>query len=69
VLTKAGASRSPRVVSWWLHLDHLEALYADKERMDLEVGSCYPRCLTSAHKSQYDLVAATGSFECIGELR
>jgi hypothetical protein len=39
-----------RVVSCWLHLHHLETVYADREKMNLEVGGYYQRCLTAAHK-------------------
>jgi hypothetical protein len=39
-----------RVVACWLHLHHLEQVYAQKESMALEVGTYYQRSITSAHK-------------------
>jgi hypothetical protein len=39
-----------RIVACWLHLHHLEMIYAGKESMSLELGSYYQRSLTSAQK-------------------
>jgi hypothetical protein len=39
-----------RVVTCWLHLHHLEMIYAQKESMTLELGSYYQRCISSAQK-------------------
>jgi hypothetical protein len=39
-----------RVVACWLHLHHLEAIYADTDSMSLELGAYYQRCITAAHK-------------------
>jgi hypothetical protein len=39
-----------RIVACWLHLYHLEQLYAQKDSMGLEVGSYYQRSMTSAQK-------------------
>jgi hypothetical protein len=39
-----------RVVTCWLHLHHLEAVYAGKESMTLELGSYYQRSISSAQK-------------------
>jgi hypothetical protein len=39
-----------RVVSCWLHLHHLEMIYAQKESMDLELGAYYQRSLSAAQK-------------------
>lgn len=38
------------VVACWLHLHHLETIYAGKESMSLELGSYYQRSITSAQK-------------------
>jgi hypothetical protein len=37
-----------RVVTCWLHLHHLEAIYAGKESMSLDLGTYYQRCLSAA---------------------
>lgn len=39
-----------RIVTCWLHLHHLEMVYANKESMSLELGSYYQRSLSSAQK-------------------
>jgi hypothetical protein len=39
-----------RVVTCWLHLHHLEAIYAGKESMPLDLGAYYQRSITAAHK-------------------
>jgi hypothetical protein len=53
----AGASPTPlerllveRVVACWLHLHHLEVIYAGKESMSLELGAYYQRSLSAAQK-------------------
>jgi hypothetical protein len=53
----AGASPTPlerllvdRVVTCWLHLHHLEVIYAGKEGMSLELGSYYQRSLSASQK-------------------
>jgi len=39
-----------RIVATWLHLAHLEAVYAGKESMTLELGGYYQRALNAASK-------------------
>lgn len=39
-----------RVITCWLHLHHLEAVYATKESMRLELGNYYQRSITLAQK-------------------
>jgi hypothetical protein len=39
-----------RVVACWLHLHHLEILYAQKDSMSLELAAHYQRCIDRAHK-------------------
>jgi hypothetical protein len=39
-----------RVVACWLHLHHLEALYAREESRTLELGAYYQRSLSAAQK-------------------
>ena len=39
-----------RIISCWLHLHHLEVIYAGKESMSLELGSYYQRSISSAQK-------------------
>ena len=53
----AGASPTPlelllvdRVVACWLHLHHLEVIYAGKESMSLELGAYYQRSISAAQK-------------------
>src|SRR5262249_20241471 len=53
----AGAAPTPlegllvdRVVTCWLHLHHLEFIYAGKESMSLELGAYYQRSLSAAQK-------------------
>jgi hypothetical protein len=38
-----------RVVACWVHLYHLETIYAGKESMSLELGAYYQRSLSAAH--------------------
>jgi hypothetical protein len=38
------------VVACWLHLHHLELVYAGKESMSLDLGTYYQRSLSSAQK-------------------
>jgi hypothetical protein len=39
-----------RIVACWLHLHHLEVIYAGKESMSLELGSYYQRSISWAQK-------------------
>jgi hypothetical protein len=39
-----------RIVACWLHLHHLEAIYAGKEGTRLDVGSYFQRSISSAQK-------------------
>jgi hypothetical protein len=39
-----------RVAACWLHLHHLEILYAMKDSMSLELAAHYQRCMDRAHK-------------------
>jgi hypothetical protein len=39
-----------RVVACWLHLHGLEAYYAGEDRMSLELGAYYQRCISAAQK-------------------
>jgi hypothetical protein len=39
-----------RIVACWLHLHHLEIIYANKESMNLELGTYYQRSISSAQK-------------------
>jgi hypothetical protein len=39
-----------RVAACWLHLHHLEMQYAQKDRVSLELGTYFQRCLDRAHK-------------------
>jgi hypothetical protein len=39
-----------RVLACWLHLHHLEQVYAQQDGMSLELGSYYQRCLSAAQK-------------------
>ena len=39
-----------RIVACWLHLHHLEANYAGKDSMPLELATYYQRSLSAAHK-------------------
>jgi hypothetical protein len=39
-----------RVVACWLHLHHLEFVYAGKDSMSLELGAYYQRSLSAAQK-------------------
>jgi hypothetical protein len=39
-----------RVAACWLHLHHLEVLFAQKDSMPLAVGAYYQRCLDRAQK-------------------
>jgi hypothetical protein len=39
-----------RVAACWLHLHHLEIVYAQKDSMSLELAQHYQRCIDRAHK-------------------
>lgn len=39
-----------RIVACWLHLHHLEQIYANKDSISLELGSYYQRSISSAQK-------------------
>jgi hypothetical protein len=39
-----------RVLACWLHLHHLEQIYAQQDGMSLEMGGYYQRCLSAAQK-------------------
>jgi hypothetical protein len=39
-----------RVVACWLHLYHLETIYAGKDSMPLELAMHYQKCIDRAHK-------------------
>ncbi len=39
-----------RIVATWLHLHHLEVLYAGKESMPLALGLYYQKCISAAQK-------------------
>ena len=39
-----------RVVATWLHLHHLEAIYAGKDSLSLELGSYYQKSISAAQK-------------------
>jgi hypothetical protein len=39
-----------RVVATWLHLTHLEAIYAGKDSMSLELGGYYQKALNAASR-------------------
>jgi hypothetical protein len=39
-----------RIVACWLHLYHLELVYAGNDSMSLDVSSHYQRCIDRAHK-------------------
>jgi hypothetical protein len=39
-----------RIVTCWLHLHHLEVVYANKDSMALELGAYYQHSLSAAHK-------------------
>jgi hypothetical protein len=39
-----------RIVACWMRLYQLEAIYAGKDSMSLELGAYYERAITSAHK-------------------
>jgi hypothetical protein len=61
----AGASPTPlerllveRIVACWLHVYHLEATYAGKESMTLELGAYYQRSLSAAHKRYLSAIKA-----------
>jgi hypothetical protein len=53
----AGPSPTPlerllveRIVACWLHLHHLEAVYANKDNMSLALGTYYERSISTAQK-------------------
>src|SRR5262245_1492710 len=39
-----------RVVACWLHLHHLELIYAGKESLSVQLGAYYERCLWAAER-------------------
>jgi hypothetical protein len=39
-----------RIVACWLHLYHLEMLYASRDSMSLELAAHFQRCIDRAHK-------------------
>jgi hypothetical protein len=39
-----------RIVSCWLHVYHLEQIYANKDSMALELAQHYQKCIDRAHK-------------------
>lgn len=47
-----------RVVTCWLHLHHLEALYADKDSMPLGLGSYYQRGISAAQRRYLGAIKA-----------
>jgi hypothetical protein len=61
----AGPNPSPletllveRIVATWLHLSHLETLYAGKDSMSLELGSYFQKCISAASKRHLAAVKA-----------
>lgn len=61
----AGPSSTPlerllveRIVACWLHLHHLEIIYASKESMSLELGIYYQRSISSAQKRYLTAIKA-----------
>lgn len=50
-----------RIVSCWLHLHHLEIVYAQKGSLSLELGGYYQRALTAAQKRYLSAVKALAS--------
>jgi hypothetical protein len=47
-----------RVVTCWLHLHHLELVYAVRQEMALEVGMYFQKCIDRAHKRYLSAVKA-----------
>ena len=47
-----------RIVACWLHLHHLEAVYANKESVSLELGSFYERSISAAQKRYLSAIRA-----------
>jgi len=48
--TPLGRLLVERVVACWLHLHHLELIYAGKDSLPLPLGTYYQRCLSAAQK-------------------
>lgn len=60
-----GANPSPlekllveRIVATWLHLTHLEVVYAGKDSMSLELGGYYQKAISAASKRHLAAVKA-----------
>ena len=47
-----------RIVACWLHLHHLEAVYAGRDNMSLELATYYQRSLSAAHKRYLSAIKA-----------
>jgi len=47
-----------RIVACWLHLYHLETVYAGKDGMALELAQHYQRCIDRAHKRYLSAIKA-----------
>ena len=47
-----------RVVSCWLHLYHLEILYAQKDAMSLELAGYYQKGIDRAHRRYLSAIKA-----------
>ena len=47
-----------RIVACWLHLHHLEAIYANRESMALELGTFYQRSISAAQKRYLSAIRA-----------
>jgi hypothetical protein len=47
-----------RIVACWLHLHHLEIIYANKEDMSLPLGTFYQSCLSAAQKRYLSAIKA-----------
>src|SRR5450631_963967 len=48
--TPLGGLLVERIAVCWLHLYHLEYIYANKESMSLDLAAHYQRCIDRAHK-------------------
>lgn len=55
-----------RAVCCWLHLYHLEHLYAGKGSMSLEVAGHYQRCIDRAHKRYLSALKTLSEVRKIG---
>ena len=47
-----------RITLCWLHLHHLESVYAEKGSMSLDLAGYYQRAITSAHKRYLSAIKA-----------